>query len=115
MDSYLTDRKWTYRIRVRRPEVELGVEEAPENDLKRFQDYWFAEEANVKSPHLPWRGEDYVTARRLLEREGLDKLKTLVRHFWLRHAEPLRDGYDHPLRLFAAKIATIQTELGGPN
>jgi hypothetical protein len=62
-------------------------------------------------PCPPFTAEDYGIAAHLLKKYGWEGLKNLAMFFWLQHSDPLRDGYSHPMRLFAAKIPEIEVML----
>lgn len=66
----------------------------------------------VKAPRFSPSGEDLRIAVSLLRKYPLDKMPTYVRLFWTRYSQPLFEGGDHPMRLFAASIPKIRAELG---
>lgn len=85
--------------------------ERPQLGVKDFLQ-WFRERgAQCRMPCPHFTAEDYGIAARLLKRHGRERLEKLAEYFWHWHSEPLREGYTHPLKLFASAISEIEAAI----
>lgn len=108
----ITDGRRTVTVYVRSPDLTPGID-VP-NKTPTVADFlrWFREEGRrcrVGCP-LPM-AEDYGIASRLLKKHGMERMKVLAGHFWLRYSEPIDEGYVHFMKLFASKIPVIEVEV----
>ena len=103
----------TYRVTA--PDVRIETTEVAGPSSQALKRIWREAEKTFKAPPTPWGGREATIARRLEAQWGVDKLDTLVREFFYRHARVIGvfDGkHDRSIVLFAATIPTIVNELG---
>lgn len=112
MTSVFSDRSREYTIRVRRPEVELEVEETQADEVERFKTEWQALERRYGFDSGAWRGEDYAIARNLVGKWGLDKLRRLAQHFFWLEVETSLEGPARPMVAFVKASGRLARGLG---
>ena len=106
--------RYTYRIRILKPEAEVDAEEtsAPGyNAIALWKDF-LEVGSHVRAPQRPPTAEDLGIANRLLRRYKRDELLEFARLFWSRYSSPVFEKQEgHMMRLFAARIPDIEAEI----
>lgn len=115
----IRDGSRTLSVKVLKPEAELYGAKKQVSGIDRLRRSWLqsGEAFGWRDPKgnlvhsLPWTAEDYAIAKRLslkLDWKRIDEITEVF--FWL-YSEPLRQGYTHPLVLFAHSLPSILANL----
>ncbi len=89
---------------------DIGEAEAEYGPREFWSEFMEAGRKYQAPPRNPG-GEDFRIIKSLLNKYGVDKLRSWLLVYWSQDSSPLYEGYPHVMRHFASCIPTIRSRL----